>query len=266
MLAWIDVANDGNNPNAPIIPFFSAFLAVWTTVLLVVWRRRQSKAILKWGCTDYQAEETSRTEFEGECIESPINASKILYFSSSDFALRIFASSLFTFGILIVVLIAMRSLFIIKILLRSIVHIDGFELGSILIPILQTLLMLGFDYLYSYVSIWMNDFENHRIESEYEDGLIIKTFLFRFVNNYTPLFYIAFVKPFILEWDPCTGNDCMKELQISLGVIFITKLLLNMILSIAKPIHSYHVNRRLNFKGKVQLVGLYSQLYAMYFV
>ena len=41
-------------------------------------------------------------------------------------------------------------------------------------------------------------------DTEYEDALIGKTFVFMFVNSFAALFYIAFVKPFLIV-DPCLG-------------------------------------------------------------
>ena len=43
-----------------------------------------------------------------------------------------------------------------------------------------------------------------RTDTEYEDALIGKTFVFMFVNSFAALFYIAFVKPFLII-DPCLG-------------------------------------------------------------
>ena len=96
----------------------------------------------------------------------------------------------------------------------------------------------------------MTNFENHRTGSSYEDALILKTFAFRFVNNYTPLFYIAFVQPFIPEYDPCTSNNCMRDLQISLGTIFISKLIFSIGLSIVYPIFSTHQHYKSHIRGK----------------
>ncbi len=36
--------------------------------------------------------------------------------------------------------------------------------------------------------------EMHRTQTEYEDALIVKSFLFQFVNFYSSIFYIAFFK------------------------------------------------------------------------
>lgn len=103
--------------------------------------------------------------------------------------------------------------------------------------------------IYTQVSLKLNKYENHRTDTEYEDSLILKTFAFRYVNNYSPLFYIAFVKPYIQSFDPCTGNDCLKELQISLGTIFISKLLFRLIFTIIFPILSQRSKEKENYRG-----------------
>lgn len=36
--------------------------------------------------------------------------------------------------------------------------------------------------------------ENHRTQTSYDDGLIVKLFAFQFVNSYASLYYIAFFR------------------------------------------------------------------------
>ena len=69
------------------------------------------------------------------------------------------------------------------------------------------------------------------IDTQYEDALIAKTFIFQFVNSFASLFYIAFIKPFIAYFDPCKLS-CMAELQTALGTIFLTRLLTSSVLKI----------------------------------
>ena len=90
----------------------------------------------------------------------------------------------------------------------------------------------------------MNQFENHRTDDAYESALILKLMVFRFINNYTALFYIAFVKPFITSYDPCTADDCMKELQISLGTIFFTKIIFTFCLNVIVPIFNQDPHKK----------------------
>ena len=49
-------------------------------------------------------------------------------------------------------------------------------------------------YVYSGIATRLNDAENHRTDTAFEDALIAKTFVFQFVNSFASLFYIAFIK------------------------------------------------------------------------
>eukprot|EP01042_Synura_sphagnicola_P024405 gene24405-31234_t len=40
-----------------------------------------------------------------------------------------------------------------------------------------------------HVAVWLNDMENHRTDTQYEDALVYKIFLFQFVNSYKSLFF-----------------------------------------------------------------------------
>lgn len=51
--------------------------------------------------------------------------------------------------------------------------------------------------LFPKIGVFFRSQENHRTDTEYEDNLIAKTFMFQFVNSYASLVYIAFIKEFI---------------------------------------------------------------------
>ena len=71
------------------------------------------------------------------------------------------------------------------------------------------------------------EWENHRTQSEVDNILVAKNFLFQFVNNYFVLFYIAYMRemkdPFSGQSHPCDGGNCLPELQTQLLVVFTTK-------------------------------------------
>ena len=48
--------------------------------------------------------------------------------------------------------------------------------------------------VYNLLAKKLNDLENHVTATSYNDNLVIKTFLFQFVNSYTSFYYIAFFK------------------------------------------------------------------------
>eukprot|EP01048_Picozoa_sp_COSAG05_P005704 COSAG05_NODE_347_length_10963_cov_157.340943_3_plen_82_part_00 len=54
---------------------------------------------------------------------------------------------------------------------------------------------------------------------EYDDQLIIKDFIFQFVNNYFVLFYIAYMRQIqVGDIDAeCSDGSCLSELQTQVG-------------------------------------------------
>ena len=52
-------------------------------------------------------------------------------------------------------------------------------------------------FIYDYLAFKLTDLENHRNDVLYEDSMIIKLFLFQFVNNYSSFYYLAFVAGFL---------------------------------------------------------------------
>jgi hypothetical protein len=90
------------------------------------------------------------------------------------------------------------------------------------------------NYIYTYISYILNEIENHRTETAYEDALATKVFAFQFINCFVSLFYIAFVQPFIQDLDPCVGT-CMELLKLNVAAIFLSRVLVQTVLKIIIP-------------------------------
>ncbi len=60
---------------------------------------------------------------------------------------------------------------------------------SILAGFLGLVLVLILQRLYRPVALWLNNRENYRTDSQYDNGLILKRWLFDFVNVFSRLFY-----------------------------------------------------------------------------
>lgn len=48
--------------------------------------------------------------------------------------------------------------------------------------------------VYDRLAVYMTELELLRTQTEFEDSLTLKIYLFQFVNYYTSIFYIAFLK------------------------------------------------------------------------
>ena len=79
--------------------------------------------------------------------------------------------------------------------------------------------------------------ENHRTDSDYNNSLIAKNFLFKFINSYNSLFYLAFFRQFEGAEDlQCTdATDCLIDVRDQLIILFLLAILLNNFLELYIP-------------------------------
>jgi anoctamin-1 len=92
------------------------------------------------------------------------------------------------------------------------------------------------NYLYDYLAVFLTDLEYRRTQTEYDNSLSLKIYLFQFINYYSSLFYIAFLKGkwpgtpakynriFKFRQEECAPSGCLMELFIQLAIIMIGKI------------------------------------------
>lgn len=66
--------------------------------------------------------------------------------------------------------------------------------SAILISILQSVVIMILNKMFSNAATYATDRENHRTQSSYENSLILKRFVFEFCDFFLYLFYIAFAE------------------------------------------------------------------------
>lgn len=184
-----------------------------------------------------------RPQFEGEIRPSPVDGSDQLFFPTSKYSSRLAKSAVVVGGMICLVLAVVASIFYFKIVmtLSGALVVDNVQMAGTVASLLNAVQIQVMNVVYGSLAVRLNEYENHRTETIYEDALIGKTFVFQFVNSFASLFYISFVKPYIQDFDPCTAryafffscsllsfisnsSSCMTELQTALGTIFLTRL------------------------------------------
>ena len=205
--------------------------------------------LLKVICVFFQLH-SARPEFDGEPSTSPVDGSRMLYFPRSVHLFRTFVSVNIIGTLIVIVLCIIASIFVLRIALTrsSAFVIGGVATGGIIAGVVNAVQIQVLNAIYGSVAIALNDYENHRTDTEYEDALIAKTFIFQFVNSFASLFYIAYVKPYLSDLDPCLGS-CMQELQAGLGTIFLTRLATGSILKLAIPYFTQKMKIQSESKG-----------------
>jgi hypothetical protein len=280
---WINVAADDNNPNAEIMPYFATFMAFWATFFLEFWKRKEITTSMEWGTVGFEQEELPRPQFSGIKKPNPVNGRDYIYFPYTAKMRRLVESSMVISVFVLAVLGAVAGIFILKLVLThmAVLTQGGIGFGGIIASIANAVVIQVMNAIYGEVAIALTDFENHRTDTAYEDSLITKTFIFQFVNSYSPLFYIAFVKPFIADLDPCVGRSpslslspslpslsspsthphlpypllslsCMGELQTNLGTIFIMRLAVGNITEVGVPAFLMRMKSKQNRKDQLE--------------
>jgi hypothetical protein len=97
----------------------------------------------------------------------------------------------------------------------------------------QACVILFLDFVFKPIIYWLTKFENHKTKITFENSYVIKIFLFRFLNNYASIIYIAFAKQpgeGCIKWSnnmQSRRNDCMTEMKYQVIFIFMIYLLQN---------------------------------------
>ncbi|XP_052808773.1 anoctamin-1-like isoform X3 [Mya arenaria] len=243
--------------------FFAIFMALWGTLFLEFWKRKQSVIQYNWDLVEFvKEEEPPRPEYLARLANyprmkvNPITGMKEPHLPFFRRRLPIFMLSygfmLFTMAIAIggvVGVIAYRVSTLAALqLLESKEQTNGTlaetqhlitENASIITTItaacINLILIIILNMIYSRVAVWLTDFECLRTQSLYDNSINIKLFSLQFVNYYSSIIYIAFFKgrlvgrpgmynmAFGARQEECGAGGCLIELCLQLAIIMAGK-------------------------------------------
>ncbi|KAK5618128.1 hypothetical protein CRENBAI_021983 [Crenichthys baileyi] len=191
-LLWILAEADQTSQDICCV-VFALFNVVWATLFLERWKRREAELAYRWGTLDTPAEslEEPRPQFRGVKRWSPITGCEEFYYPPWKRALfRWLVSLPVCLLCLCFVFLAMLLCLQLQEVVMEIQELPGITrfIPKILLAITVTVC----DEVYKKIAYWLNDMENYRLQSAYENNLIIKMVFFEFINSYLSLFYIGF--------------------------------------------------------------------------
>ncbi|XP_039276146.1 anoctamin-8 [Nilaparvata lugens] len=175
---------------------FSFFNVLWFSIYLEAWKRYSAELAYKWGTLDQRDELLlePRPLFTGSLEVSPVTGRlEPTYPAWKRNVFRYFVS----FPVIAVCLAIVFVVMILNLRLQDWwdhqIESKGYAFWLSYLP--KILLAIGItllDEAYYKVASWLNDKENYRLDTKYENHLIVKVALFQFVNSFLSLFYIAF--------------------------------------------------------------------------
>ncbi|CAI5663459.1 unnamed protein product [Oreochromis niloticus] len=230
---------------------FAVFNLVWCTVILELWKRRSASLAYYWGtlCRK-KAFEEPRPGFHGVLGHNPVTGRAEPIYPTSKRHLRVYLVSLpFVLLCLYLSLYVMMIYFLMEGWALSIYDENPTFWTHILLfipSIIYAVVIEAMNLIYRYAAEFLTEWENHRLESSYQNHLVLKVLVFNFFNCFASLFYIAFVM------------QDMELLRQSLATLLITSQILNQFMEAFLP---YWLQRRRNKKmiRKVQKRRMYEE-------
>ncbi|KAI1885680.1 hypothetical protein AGOR_G00206310 [Albula goreensis] len=217
---------------------FAVFNLVWSTVILEVWKRCSASLAYGWGTLSRKkAFEEPRPGFHGVLGLNPVTGREEPIYPNTKRQLRIYLVS-----VPFVLLCLYLSLHVMMIYFHMEVWVIGLHEEEptfwtsllLFVPsIIYAVVIEIMNRLYRYVAEFLTEWENHRLESSYQNHLVLKVLVFNFLNCFASLFYIAFVM------------QDMALLRQSLATLLITSQILNQIMEAFLP---YWLQKRRNKK------------------
>ncbi|KAM6450827.1 anoctamin-10 isoform 1-T3 [Liasis olivaceus] len=227
---------------------FAAFNLLWSTVILELWKRCCAVMAYRWGTLMMKRQfEEPRPGFHGVLGINPVTGREEPIYSSFRRKLRIyFVSVPFVCLCLYLSLHIMMIYFDLEFQARLYYEESQNELSGLILympSIIYAVVIEILNRIYRYAAEFLTSWENHRLESSYQNHLILKVLVFNFLNCFASLFYIAFV---IVD---------MKLLRQSLATLLITSQVLNQFVEAALP-YWLQKSRNKTVKKKVKALEI----------
>uniref|UniRef100_A0AAQ4P195 Anoctamin n=1 Tax=Gasterosteus aculeatus aculeatus TaxID=481459 RepID=A0AAQ4P195_GASAC len=255
----------------PATVFFAIFMSLWAVLFLEHWKRRQISLSFSWDLTGIEEdEEHPRPKYETILLQKrqrkqktkkkkkkKKNEAAIEKLTWKDRLPGYFinvSSVLFMFGL---TFSAVFGVIIYRITVSALMAMspDPDTKSNVRVTVTATAVIINLvvililDEIYGAVALWLTELEIPKTETHFEERLILKAFLLKFMNAYAPIFYVAFFKGRFAgrpgsyvyvfnhyRMEECAPGGCLIELCIQLSIIMLGKQLIqNNIFEIGIP-------------------------------
>ncbi|KAM9220077.1 anoctamin-1 isoform 7-T8 [Dugong dugon] len=247
----------------PATVFFSVFMALWAATFMEHWKRKQMRLNYRWDLTGFEEEEVirprllpqdhPRAEYEARVLKKSLRKeSKSKETDKVKLTWRDRFPAYFTSLVSIIFMIAVTFAIVLGVIIYRISTAAALAMNSspsvrsnIRVTVTATAVIINLvviillDEVYGCIARWLTKIEVPKTEKSFEERLIFKAFLLKFVNSYTPIFYVAFFKGRFVgrpgdyvyifhsfRMEECAPGGCLMELCIQLSIIMLGKQLI----------------------------------------
>uniref|UniRef100_A0A8C2EGR0 Anoctamin n=1 Tax=Cyprinus carpio TaxID=7962 RepID=A0A8C2EGR0_CYPCA len=207
--------------------FFAIFMALWATMFMEHWKRRQMRLNYVWDMTSFE---------DGEAENVKLTCRDRMPAYMTIITMMIFVTLAIVFGVVlyrvsIMTALHMSSTPTFRTNIRATVKTTAAIINLIIIIIM--------DEVYGAIARWLTIMEVPKTDKSFEERLIFKTFILKFANAFTPIVYLAFFRGRIIgrpgkylyvmgsyRMEECAHAGCLMELCIQLCITMLGKQLI----------------------------------------
>ena len=191
-------------------------LTICLTLFIKTWLQKEKLYNYIWGINISQKEEKINEEFVPNSKEKLILGYYVPIEKEPIHTFKKFVSYGVLLGMILLVVSFIYGLFRLKARLINGNIWHDYKI-SIFIACLNGIQIKVMNLIYYEIAEKLNNWENHFKMTDKNNSLSLKLILFDFMNSYSSLFYIAFIKPYN---EGCINNNCPKELETQMYSIF----------------------------------------------
>nr|XP_046239776.1 anoctamin-1a isoform X2 [Scatophagus argus] len=239
----------------PATVFFSIFMALWAVLFMEHWKRRQMRLNYIWDLTGFGEEEEdhNRAEYEFRVMQKTMKKEhstpkgEKVKLTCTD-RLPAYLTTVVMMGFMITVTFAIVfGVILYRISIKAALHISTYPAARSNIratvkttaAIINLIIIIILDEIYGIIARWLNTLEVPKTDKSFEERLIFKTFILKFVNAFTPIVYLAFFRGRLVgrpgnylyvvgsyRMEECAHAGCLMELCIQLCITMLGKQLI----------------------------------------
>ncbi|KAJ8687984.1 hypothetical protein QAD02_023779 [Eretmocerus hayati] len=251
--------------------FFTIFMSLWATLFLELWKKYSAEITHRWDLSSLDIQEEhprpkylarlahvkkKKVNFVTNNAEPEVPFWKIrlpaAIFSCSIVILLIAVAMAAVLGVVLYRMSVLTALYSIS--KNSMVTSNAILLTTTTAAVINLCCIVIFNWVYTRLAEYLTEVELPRTQTEFDDSLTLKIYLLRFVNYYSSIFYIAFIKGkftgypgkynriFGSRQEECGPGGCLLELGIQLGIIMVGKQTINSVLEMLYPLYFKWLN------------------------
>uniref|UniRef100_UPI003AAF5EFD anoctamin-1a isoform X2 n=1 Tax=Centroberyx gerrardi TaxID=166262 RepID=UPI003AAF5EFD len=242
----------------PATVFFSIFMALWAVIFMEHWKRRQMRLNYVWDLTGFEEEEEEhkdhyRADYEFRVMQKTLRQEHAtpkgekVKLTCTD-RLPAYLTTVVMMGFMISVTFAIVfGVILYRISIKAALHMSSYSAARSNIratvkttaAIINLIVIIILDEIYAAIARWLTTLEVPKTDKSFEERLIFKTFVLKFVNAFTPIVYLAFFRGRLVgrpgnylyvvgsyRMEECAHAGCLMELCIQLCITMLGKQLI----------------------------------------